>query len=357
MCDRVSSGYKTAVFLARALAVALVCSTPSIALAQDGLRLEYLDETGASNCPSEEGFREIVAARVGRAPFDDQGSRLVRVVLRRAGRDVHIRVELLAPDGELLGERTIDGSLARCDDAAESAALAVAVAADPLGGAAPIESPPVVVEPTEPPPVAPPPLVEPIEPSAPIEPIEPIEPSAPIEPIEPIEPPPVTAEAIHVHLGAWADVRFLRAPGPMLGGTLTGAVRGDVWSVLLGASLSSTITDQVDGGERISNGIYGGSAGACAHYDVGFACGSLLLGVYQSNSSTVARPMTLTSFYAEIDVSVGVEWFFVPWLALRASGELGIPLVRIELAIDGRALHTISPVSLGLTLGLVARLL
>jgi hypothetical protein len=81
-------GYLMAV-LARALTAALVCSTSSMALAQDGLRLEYLDATGASGCPNEEAFREIVAARLGRAPFDDQGSRLVRIVLRRAGRDMH----------------------------------------------------------------------------------------------------------------------------------------------------------------------------------------------------------------------------------------------------------------------------
>jgi hypothetical protein len=328
------------------LAVCAVLATfAGRAIAEDRalVRFEWTSELSPP-CPDEASFRELVAARLGWEPLVSEAERVMVVRFARASRlGARVRVTLRAASGEVIGQRQIDGRIATCGELAESAALAVAAAIDPLGGLRP--SPVDTPEPAE---AQPEPTPEPE--ASPAE----IDVPAPTSAPEPEAPPP----PLHLELSIDATVRAWIAPNPAFGARSRLTLRGELWSVHLGGSFGTTVDDFVNElGDRVGASFVGGLVGGCGRLDIALACASVLVGAYQSFAATVARPSTQSSLYAEAQLELGVEWLFTDLVGIRASGIVAIPLTRVELAIDATPVYVMPPASAGLQLGVFARFL
>lgn len=302
------------------------------------VRLEWSSEL-SEPCPDEASFRELVAARLGWEPFASEAERVLVVRFERVSRlGARVRVTLRRAD-EVIGQRQIEGRITTCGELAESAALAVAAAIDPLGGSRP--NPVDVPEPVETlPEPTPEPVARPVDEPAPI--------SAPEAP-----PPP-----LHVELSIDATVRAWIAPNPAFGARSRLTLRGDLWSVHLGGRIINKKKNFVNElGDRVGASFVGGLVGGCGRLDIALACASVLVGAYQSFATTVARPSTQSSLYAEAQLELGIEWLFTDLVGVRASGIVAIPMTRIELAIDTVPVYVMPPASAGWQVGVFARFL
>lgn len=305
------------------------------------VRLEWTSEL-SEPCPDEASFRELVVARLGWEPFASDAVRVMVVRFERVGRHgARVRVTLRAASDEVIGQRQIDGRVAACGELAESSALAVAAAIDPLGNLRPTP-----VEAQEPEQIESEPTPPPEASSAPVD--------VSVDAPEPEAPPP----PLHVELSIDATMRAWLAPNPAFGARSRLTLRGDLWSVHLGGSFGTTVDDFVNELEdRVGASSLCGLVGGCGRLDIGLACASVLVGAYQSFAANVARPSTKSSLYAEAQLELGVEWLFTDFFGLRVSGIVAIPITRIELAIDEMPIYMMPPASAGLQVGVFARFL
>ncbi len=134
-----------------ALAAAALClglGTPLPASATPSARLVYSRGAGAETCPDEVALRRAVALRIGYDPFFPWAEKTIVASVLRLDRGFSVKVHLVDSGGGEHGAREIrtDG---RCDDLLDAAALAIAIAIDPLllAPPAPPESPAPVVAP------------------------------------------------------------------------------------------------------------------------------------------------------------------------------------------------------------------
>ena len=110
---------------ARALWIALILCCPAVATAET-IRLDY-DAEGAG-CPDGGRFRDEVAARLGRVPFDDAALTIVRVRIEPAG-------DGFAGTLEMPGSGARDFRDNQCAPLAETIASSLATQLDPISAA------------------------------------------------------------------------------------------------------------------------------------------------------------------------------------------------------------------------------
>src|SRR5580658_7755914 len=130
------SGHCTArmssrIALAASIALPILTAT-QLALATPSARLVYSRGPGAESCPDEAALRKAVASRVGYDPFFAWAEKtIVASLLRVDPKGFVARVHLVDGAGVEHGSRELRSDQT-CADLLDAAALAIAIAIDPL---------------------------------------------------------------------------------------------------------------------------------------------------------------------------------------------------------------------------------
>src|SRR5262245_8313365 len=100
-------------FAAGALIVAAWAGRAEAADAPSGVRLAYVDRSGA-NCPDGASLRAAAVARLGYDPFKPSGRAAVRVTIARKGGGLRGEIRVDDPNREGPASRAIESSSGDC---------------------------------------------------------------------------------------------------------------------------------------------------------------------------------------------------------------------------------------------------
>jgi len=303
----------------------LVTSAGS-ARADQTARLVYARGVGADTCPDEASLRAAVSARLGYEPFRAVAPLTIIASVSHVGGVFHGDVRLLGDKGDEVGSRSIGEGNERCDEVVSALALSISVAIDPLllvrppaPNPAPAVAPPPVPRSPEPPPPPPPPP-PPARPAP-----------APVATEErPAAPQPFVALAVLASIAT--------APVSSFGFTAGGGYRIGRFS--LGAEARADIPSSGSGAASVSSFLLLGTLLPCVHISVAFGCVAGSAGVITASSSGVAQPGTDRAVYGAIGPRVGAELPVSTHLGVRASVDLGVPLVDHSFVLAGVASTT-----------------
>ena len=280
------------------------------------LFLQYKREEGLEQCPSREQLASDVAAHLGYDPFVGTAIDELRVELQKdaEGRPL-ARIELRTSADAVLGRQTLQSLDTDCRELAETLALAVSLAIDPLAGAAPPA------------------------------------PAATIPPLHPPEP-----EATPISFAAQAGVLGSLGAAPELSfGVSVGAeLRRGGWSWGVEGAGSFGASEKVMAGSVGASSLNGallpcarpGSFGGCAVIAAGALYGSADNLGQAHNTTTPLLSLGARAFY---DISLSSH------IALRPTLEVDFPLVRTTLLVAQQPVWTTSTVCGSLGLNLVIR--
>lgn len=315
---------------ATAIACSLFVAWPARAAEPAKAQLDYAAEDPNSTCASEADLRRKVAVRLGYDPFsaDATWAFVVRVDARRKPVRAEIRT---VENGKPAGKRALED--ARCDALSDTIASTLAIAIDPVA-AAPHSAPST---PTPTPAQAPPPAPAPA-------------PAPPEAPQETPSPPLLPYAYLDGVVG------FGRTAGTTLGARIGFGVRVLAFSLVAEGRGEATPGDvKVTPVDSTSWSAFSGALVPCGHKGVFELCGFFSLGSLQAKAEDVTRPSLKGTFFGSIGARVGVEIPLSPEIALRANGELGVPLVRNTFIIGGQPAWTASAVEGTLGVGVEAR--
>lgn len=120
---------------------------------QPDIRLRYVREDTAAQCPAREAMVALVEEKLGYAPWSDAPRRTVQVTIEGTTQSLAAHVLLTDEDGEELGRRDLTSSRMDCEDLARALALAISIAIDPRAALGirrpPLPSPPARLPPAE----------------------------------------------------------------------------------------------------------------------------------------------------------------------------------------------------------------
>jgi hypothetical protein len=338
--------------------VAASVSTALLGLAGPGERRAQADEhhyvqlayespapASEHTCLDVDAFRRKLERRLGYDPVRADAPRELRVsVVARGGR-FFARIALFR-GGALEGKREIED--ARCDSLGEAAASAAALALDPVAagrGPSP-EAPSEPAVPAPPEPSPPPTLAPPPAPSPP--------PAATSRDV-PVPPPPrSTLQPL-----AYVDGSFMfgRAPGPTGGARIGLGARLGALSLageFQGETQLGAASATAPGGrtERIDMTALSFAAALCGKLAVVQLCPVLGLGTRNTRALDVPGAAPNNSLFVVAGGRLGVEVFVHPLVALRAHGNLGVPLRRPSYTVDNVTVWETPLAEGGLSFGL-----
>lgn len=276
----------------------------AVALAAEPTHQLRFERTAAAQaCPDEAALRRAVAERLGKDPFTDDGQRTVRVSFDATDAGLSADVQVQDAAGAVQGTRRLQSAQADCAELAQSTALAVSIAVDPL----------VLTRPAAPPPpdAGAPSLATAVEPSvAAPPPRRPVEPTP--RPAEPPAPPPKPSEPDVLVFGA-LGVDLFSAPSVTLRADVDGVWDGPWWRAGLGLSSTGPGVLAVPRGEVAGWKVTAGPL-ACLKTGVVGVCGVARFGVLHSWASGLTRPRGVTT--------PSVQLAAVPYVELKPSGLL-----------------------------------
>ncbi|MGC4086789.1 MAG: hypothetical protein QM756_02610 [Polyangiaceae bacterium] len=93
--------------------------------------LAFARNAGAESCVDQTHLKGLVAARLGREPFDDQAPLRIEGVVSRVNQRFVLDLRTLDGSGSVLGQRHLESESADCAELGEAAALAIALSIDP----------------------------------------------------------------------------------------------------------------------------------------------------------------------------------------------------------------------------------
>jgi hypothetical protein len=308
----------------------------SVVLSYDASRAE-------TNCPDEASFRNLVAARLGYDPFTTQALDRVDIEIVRSASQLRGRASVQRAGTKGGGDREIVGRHDECEALAAALATTVAIALDPVRAMGPTLAPPVL-----PPP---PPVATPTEPSAPPPPVV-------VRDTRPALPPSVRKESIRLFGSAAGVASVGAAPSITLGGEVGFGLGVRAFSLeLTGRAEAMPGAAQVPSGDRIEVTILSTALVPCSHFGGVAVCAFGRVGTFQGYATDVATPSLHTSVFASAGARSGYTLALSSVFALQGEIEVGFPLVRTALAIDGASVWTAPPVIGGVSLGAVVRFL
>lgn len=300
-------------------------------------RLRYTVPAIADGCPSEESFRDLVVARVGRDPFTPDAAALVDASIAAdegSGRLLG-RIELFGADGASLGQRALPAPLGACRELVEAMVVPIGIALDPATT-----------------PLAPAPAAEP--------------PAA--------QPAPARAQrAAGVAVTPGVDggrrpsspdrsrpVELSLATGARLGATPAAAVRAAVaaglrfrrWTLAVEAALTDQLGDVQLAGSSTGVTVIEGSIVPCLRLPPLAACLAVSAGVLEVRGQY--EQDVVRSPWAEAGPRLRWDLPVSRWLLLRAEAEATVPWLVPSIHVDGRGAWTGGPVTGALSLGAVA---
>ena len=304
--------------------------------AGDYARLRYeLDDPGGK-CANEVAFRARVISRLGYDPFREDAplDLHVRVVARGAT----VRAEITsAQPGKAPGKRTLEDP--RCDALGETLASAVALVLDPVAASAiPSSSAPPEDAPAAEP--LPPPADRPAD-----------RPSLP-----PPAPSPEGSPSLVPVIYADVTTGFARTPTALVGGRLGAGVRRGSFSIAAeGHAETSPDSAFIASNDRVEASAFSGAVVPCGHVNLFQICGVGTIGSRAVKALDVVSPRSQGALLLVIGARGGLEVPLSGVIALRAHGELGVPLLRTTYTIDGVARSTTGLVEASLGAGILGR--
>lgn len=326
-------------------AVTLAAAIGGEARAADVSRLEYTAPAGA--CPDEQGFRDLVAARMnGVDPFagalsDAPAARTV-VTIRRVDRAYEGTIDRF-DHGAAAGTRKLGGQ-ASCARLAEDLATSVVLMVRPLVLPKPPASPTETPAPT----VAPPPPPAPAPPST-STPALPAPPAAPAA----TAPLPSPTPRPRIRIGAGPTVAFGTEPAPSIGVSALVGVRWSLFSIdVEGRYDAPSSTAGRPGGGSVSASLAAGSLVPCVHARWFVGCAVVSAGAARISASV--EPETHTRPYVGAGLRAGVEIPIIDPLVIQLAGDGLIAIVRPSASIDSVPVWQAPPVSGLLGIRLVA---
>src|SRR5688500_224004 len=103
-----------------------LCASSS--LASPSAKLVYVRGGGAETCPDEGELRRAVASRIGYDPFFPVAQKTVIAQVSKAPQGYRARVQIVAEDGTVRGERELGTKGQDCGERVGAIALAISVA-------------------------------------------------------------------------------------------------------------------------------------------------------------------------------------------------------------------------------------
>jgi hypothetical protein len=150
-------------------------------------------------------------------------------------------------------------------------------------------------------------------------------------------------------------VGFGLAPAATLGPVVAVGLRRASFSVLLDGRADLGLgTARGTTQDRLEATLFTAGPAGCVHFEPGLACLGLELGAFQGRAIDVEDSRTQTSFFSAAAARIGIGQSLGRVLALRALGELRVPLVRTSLSVDDTTVWNAPALGAGLRLQLSA---
>lgn len=284
-----------------------------MAVGEEGLTqgLVYSIENSIEGCPSEVEFRDMIVARLGYDPSSDEtvGS---------------IQVEIVAVGDQLIGrlntgdaERVIESNQGSCGELAQSLALAIALAIDPLAS---VEAPPETDQ----------------ERTTPQETTVVQEVPTPQDgsDVAPHTPPP-SDESPRRRIGLEATAALMTSvgltPGVSLGGLLQVGVEIGSWTVALEGRVNGRVVPRDVG---LQAAVYQAGLSPCYRYAFMSFCGVVSLGAAQGRSTDVEEPRVVTGIFSSLSIRLMATIDLGDRGGLRFVADFSVPLVRATFVVD-----------------------
>ncbi len=316
-------------------------------------RWSFVRLAGAESCPGAESIAAGVRSRLGRDPFANDADRNIEGSVTREGQLWRAHLNVLDPEGTILGSRDLQSSEPDCSVLAEAVTLAVALVIDPRAAFAPpgaesaptVAAPPEAPPPVEPPPVEPPPVVTPVPAPAPAQ--------APPTPSGPVPAAPRLAASLRgtVALGLLPLAAF----GVESAGELGLSAR---WGLSVGVSYFPEVRTSDAG---FAFGLSAALLGLCVEAVQARAarlalCGEAQLGAMHAVVYSVRALPPGDHLWAGARVGPRLGLSLGRALWLEAGGMALVPLLRHEFALKNQQdpVFQSSPVAFTATLGLSA---
>lgn len=293
------------------------------AIAAASARLFYGIGDGVEGCPDEAALRRAIADRVGYDPVFAIAPNDIEITIVRAGDRLVGDVKFVDPRRALVGGRTFQGHVGRCDDLVATMALSVAIALDtfekttapsPTAETAPTASD-VAPVPAPPPPPASRPAPSSLPPAAPTR-----------DASEGPTAAPVSSSwsprfDLAVGMAGWIGT----APSFAFGPTASAAMRGQRWVVGAGGTVQLPAGAAVSGlpvGE-VRTSLAAGGPFACLALDPYFACGEAFVGAMHADAPGVPGAGAQTG----VDVLAGARAGTDVALGLGLSARVALDLL------------------------------
>jgi hypothetical protein len=327
------------------------------AVAQPRARVRFdhavADDAGRGSCGDADAIKAGVAARLGYEPFDDAAPDRLKVVVRRAGRNLTASIELVGADGDLKAERRLGSRIGDCAELLAALELAISIAIDPVHAraqgpapleaaapAAPAAAPPAEVEVERPVPPAATPASSVVIPA-----------SAPAAP----PPPAPPGKPLSARIAAGVVGGVGSAPHRTIGAIgRAGLRRGDLSLALEGrADLPASVPLRVG---EVRTSLLGAGLVPCVHLRFLGACVPVTAGALRAAGHGIENSRKVTVFHLTIGVRLALAVPLSSRLSLVVQADVAAPLTEIELRVDGKELWTTPALSSALGLGLEARI-
>jgi hypothetical protein len=278
--------------------------------ARPAVRLLY-ERSGLKGCPDEQGFRDVLRARMSFDPVSAEAETHLAVTIVRAGQAYKGRAELRDGDGAVLWPRSL-GPFADCQSLVEGLGLAVSIKLDPGGAEGPKAPPPSVVA----------------------------------TPSEEAPAPSPRREALKVrhwiHMGASMVLGLGVAPRAAAGVVMDVGFRLPTWPEALWVALEVRAYPPAEGPadmgiKRVRTWQVTGAAVPCGHWRMLFGCGVLEIGTIWGTAGALGAEHLQTARLVHLSVGgrVGAEWQAREHLALRVSGDMLFAPLRQGLQMEG----------------------
>ena len=305
--------------LAVSLAIAIAATTyASRSAASPSAKLVYVRGAGTETCPDEAELRRAVATRIGYDPFFPVASKTVIAQVSKAPQGYRARVQIVAEDGTVRGERELGTKGQDCGELVGAIALAISVALDDLD------------EPAPPPPAEPPP------PTGQVEPV-PLPPPPPVRE-EPAKPPPPKDESNRVDFSGLAGVGVVAGAAPSV--AASGQLAATVGMGPLGLRLDGRVDAPSGTGlrpnGRLSTTSVVGLLSVCVRGRIPFGCAGGGIGFISSTTEGLANPRSDGAATGVAALRGGARFHATKSFFVEPSALVGINLVRHDVVVDGQ---------------------
>lgn len=280
-----------------ALGLVVLCPRPAAASSRT-VRLSYVRDSGAEQCPDERWIRQAVTARLGFDPFKDDADVRVEARVSRASKGLAGSISVTDTSGKSLGRRDLTSVTGDCLELASAMELAIAISVDPqyLSQPAPL----------------PPPAPAPLAPVVPA----PVAVQVPAAAV-------VTSAAPDFHAGVGFFASGGISPFPVPGLVLHASLR---WSrFILGLEGRADLGSSVSlGGGKIGSSVLLGSIVPCVRLGPAAVCALASFGALQVTADLVvpthreSSPLILAGTRALVDIRLSQMFSLQPFAEVQA---------------------------------------